>query len=328
MGLISRVSSRTYRFSRMTSNTTKNSFQNFGFDERILKKIASNGWNEPTAIQEQMFQFVLNKRNIVAKARTGSGKTAAFALPLLDLNLKNRNNKFIILVPSKELCQQSFRMVKSFAPSDIYVYELNDNNNEDFKNSNLIPDVLISTPSKLIKYLDNISNHLNLYKSIVIDEADLVTTFGHANALSTLMQHENLQSVQMILVSATLDLEDEELAELRSIVNIKEPVVLSLESLPTTDRLKQFNISINEKDDKFLLLCALLKLRLLTGKTLIFCNNVDQCYKTRLFLEQFGLKSVVLNSEMPHKSRLHTLSQFNKGSYDIMIASDENHLIE
>jgi len=60
---------------------------------------------------------------------------------------------------------------------------------------------------------------------------------------------------------------------------------------------------------------------------LIFTNDVDACYRVRIFLEQFAIKSIVLNAEMPHKSRLHALAQFNKGTYDIMIASDESNLV-
>jgi len=302
------------------------SFDDFGFDERILAKIAESGWADPTSIQETMFNFVLNKRNIIAKARTGSGKTAAYALPLIDRNLKNRDNKSIILVPSRELSQQVYRMIKSFAPSDVYVYELSDEASAD--SFQIVPDLIVTTPTKLVKHVDLIkkSNSLSLYKTIVIDEADLITTFGHSNALKKIVNWQELSQVQLVLCSATLDMEDDELEELNEILNISEPVVLSLKSLPSQDRLRQFNVSCNEVDDKFLLLMALLKLRLLTGKSLIFCNDVDSCYKVRMFLEQFGLKSVVLNAEMPYKSRLHTLAQFNRGSYDIMVASDETNM--
>lgn len=307
------------------------SFKDFGFDERVLAKIAESGWESPTTIQKSMFNYVSNKRNVIAKARTGSGKTAAYALPLIDMTLKNRNNKSIVLVPSRELIQQVFRMIKYLSPSDVYIYELGDEA-EAFsetslaRSSSLTPDIIITTPTKLVKHIEAIKPSLELYKTIVIDEADLITTFGHAAALKKLVNFEELAAAQLILLSATLDMEDDELTELREILNIKEPVILSLKSLPSQDRLRQFNVSCNEMDDKYLLLVALLKLRLLTGKSLIFCNDVNTCFKVRLFLEQFGLKSVVLNAEMPYKSRLHTLAQFNKGSYDIMIASDETNM--
>merc|ERR1712226_111836 len=315
MGLISRVSSRTYR-------RAMPEFSDFGFDERLLEATARLGWSSPTLIQEQMFQYVFNKRNIIAKARTGSGKTAAYALPLLDLNLKNSEARSIILVPSRELCQQVYRQLKELAPSSVYIHEMNQDNEAPPSP----PDIIVATPTKLLKNAGALPK-LASYSTIVVDEADLVTTFGHSQALVSLIEDNHLSpSRQMILLSATLDMDDEELRELRDALKLDQPVTLALKSLPSQDRLRQFNVSCPEKDDKYLLLCALLKLRLLTGKTLIFTNDVDACYKVRLFLEQFGLKSIVLNAEMPHKSRLHALAQFNRGSYDIMIASDESNL--
>merc|ERR1712226_287099 len=194
------------------------------------------------------------------------------------------------------------------------------------------PDILVCTPTQLLKNADKFvnsdseSNYINSYSTIVIDEADLITTFGHSQALSSVEKQHLSANRQMILLSATLDMDDEEVAELRELLKLEKPVTLKLQSLPSQDRLRQYNVACPERDDKYLVLCALLKLKLINGKTLIFTNDVDACYKVRIFLEQFAVKSIVLNAEMPHKSRLHALAQFNKGTYDIMIASDESDL--
>ena len=76
--------------------------------------------------------------------------------------------------------------------------------------------------------------------------------------------------------------------------------------------------------DKFLLTYVMLKLRLVQGKTIIFVNSVDRCYRLKLFLEQFSIKSCVLNSELPLNSRYHTVQEFNKGVYEYIIATDES----
>jgi len=298
------------------------SFESFGFDERLLTSIGRQAWSSPTAVQTAMFPLMFKKRNIISKARTGSGKTAAYALPILQMNITNSNNKAIILVPSKELCQQVFKMVQNLGSTClVQVKEISAVSSKDEQ-----PDILIGTPTKLLANISLIN--IDAYKSIIIDEADLIATFGHSNALLKLVdEHQISQNRQFVLTSATLDVEDDEVQTLRETLKIEDPVLIALQSLPSKERLKQFTVGCNEIDDKFLLLLALLKLRLLTGKSLIFSNSVDSCYKIRLFLEQFGLKSVVLNSDMPHKSRLHTLAQFNKGIYDTMIASDENHVI-
>lgn len=77
-----------------------------------------------------------------------------------------------------------------------------------------------------------------------------------------------------------------------------------------------------------MLIYALFKLNLVRGKSLIFVNTVDRSYKLKLYLEQFGIKACVLNSELPQMSRWHTVQQFNLGQYNIIIASDDRYLNE
>jgi ATP-dependent RNA helicase DDX56/DBP9 len=81
------------------------------------------------------------------------------------------------------------------------------------------------------------------------------------------------------------------------------------------------------EDEKFLLLYVIFKLKLIKGKCIIFVGDVDRCYRLKLYLEQFGTKSCILNSELPVNSRIHVVEEFNKGIYDIIIASDEHEVL-
>ncbi|CAB3998474.1 probable ATP-dependent RNA helicase DDX56 [Paramuricea clavata] len=183
------------------------------------------------------------------------------------------------------------------------------------------PDVVIGTPSRVLGHLQ--AKNLDLKKSLsmlVVDEADLVFSYGYEYDLKMLLSH--LPKIyQAFLMSATLT---EEVKELKKLV-LQNPVTLKLDSseLPQEDSLKQYLIKC-EADDKFLLIYTLLKLKLVLGKTLIFVNGIDRCYRLKLFLEQFSIKSCVLNSELPHNSRCHIVEEFNKGIYDYIIATDEN----
>ena len=105
---------------------------------------------------------------------------------------------------------------------------------------------------------------------------------------------------------------------------LHNPVVLKLEEsdLPESTRLAQYHVRCSV-EDKYLLICTLLKLKLIRGKSLLFVNDIDHCYKLKLFLEQFCIKSCVLNSELPHNSRCHIVEEFNRGVYDYIIATDE-----
>lgn len=130
---------------------------------------------------------------------------------------------------------------------------------------------------------------------------------------------------QAILTSATLS---DDVSRLKKLV-LHNATALKLEEpqLPPTDQLVQYQIKI-EEEEKFILLYAVFKLRLIQGKTIIFVNSVDRCYKIKLYLEQFHIPVCVLNSELPAATRSHVVSQFNQGVYNIIVASDEKFLDE
>src|SRR3982074_2098613 len=81
------------------------------------------------------------------------------------------------------------------------------------------------------------------------------------------------------------------------------------------------------EDEKFLLVYVIFKLKLIKGKCIIFVGDIDRCYRLKLYLEQFGTKSCILNSELPVNSRIHVVEEFNKNVYDIIIASDEHEIL-
>ena len=131
--------------------------------------------------------------------------------------------------------------------------------------------------------------------------------------------------MQAILTSATLT---DDVLRLKRLV-LHNAVVLKLEEpqLPPGAQLTQYQIKV-EEEDKFVLVYALFKLRLVQGNTILFVNGVDRCYKVKLFLEQFQIPVCVLNSELPASTRCHVVNQFNAGVYDVIVASDEKFLDE
>jgi len=112
---------------------------------------------------------------------------------------------------------------------------------------------------------------------------------------------------QSFLMSATLS---SELDELKRLV-LHSPAVLRLEGDDASGQLTQFFVNV-PSEDRYLVLYALLRLELISGKALFFVNDVDACYRLKLFLEQFSIGAAVLNAELPANSRQHILQQFNK----------------
>lgn len=158
---------------------------------------------------------------------------------------------------------------------------------------------------------------------LVIDEADLVLSYGYEDDLNAISKLLVATKCQSILMSATLTTEVDALKGLF----MRDPAVLKLdEKEDEGEGVQQYVVKCAE-DEKFLLIYVIFKLKLIKGKVIIFVQDIDRCYRLKLFLEQFGIKSCILNSELPVNSRIHVVEEFNKNVYDIIIASDEYEII-
>jgi ATP-dependent RNA helicase DDX56/DBP9 len=209
------------------------------------------------------------------------------------------------------------------------------------------PDVIVATPAGLLTHLRNGDVQLkDTMETLVVDEADLVLSFGRytkfrtdeicrQTILTIFSQRlagytsdvtEIMKSMPRIcqgfLMSATLS---PELNSLKKVV-LHSPVVLKLEQEESNKRegqLTQFYLQL-PRMDKNLVIYVFLKLGLLKGKGIFFVNSIDGGYKLKLFLEQFHIRSSVLNAELPFRSRLNIIEQFNVGNFDYLIATDES----
>ncbi|XP_059894897.1 probable ATP-dependent RNA helicase DDX56 [Gadus macrocephalus] len=308
-------------------------FHEMGIDDRLLKAIADLGWAQPTLIQEKAIPLALEGKDILARARTGSGKTAAYAVPVIQHILASKQSvreqdvRAVILVPTKELGQQVHAMLDQltrYCARDVRVVDISGKADISAQRPILMekPDVVVGTPSRVLIHLTAQNLALQSLEVLVVDEADLLFSFGFEADVKNLLCH--LPKIyQSFLMSATLSTEVQSLKEMI----LHNPVILKLEGsqLPASCQLQQYSIQC-EEEDKFLLVYTLLKLRLVRGKTLLFVDSIERCYRLKLFLEQVGVPACVLNSELPIHSRCHIISQFNQGFYDYIIASDEHTL--
>lgn len=309
-------------------------FHEMELDDRILKTIAKQGWQEPTLIQEKAIPLLLEGKDVLIRARTGSGKTAAFAIPVIQKILSSKNVakeqsvKALILSPSKELCQQiytNFLQLTDKCSREVRCVDVSAQVELSAQRPLLmeLPDIVVGTPSRVLSHLKAKNLHLKeSLEMLVIDEADLVFSFGYEKDLKEVLLH--LPRVyQAILASATLSNDVNQLKRL----TLHNPVILKLEEpeIAPPSQLSHYHLAA-EESEKASILYVLLKLRLVRGKTIIFVSTVDRCYKLKLFLEQFKIPTCVLNSELPATVRCHSVHQFNQGLYDIIIASDEKAL--
>uniref|UniRef100_A0A8C1MMU3 RNA helicase n=1 Tax=Cyprinus carpio TaxID=7962 RepID=A0A8C1MMU3_CYPCA len=295
-------------------------FHEMGLDDRILKALADLGWSQPTLIQEKAIPLALEGKDLLARARTGSGKTAAYAIPLIQRILTSKQTvreqaiRALVLVPTKELGQQVQTMIRqltAFCSRDVRVADISGKADISAQKPILMekPDIVVSTPSRVQAHIN--AQNLQLQTSLemlVIDEADLLFSFGFEADLKSLLCH--LPKIyQAFLMSATLN---DDVQALKELV-LHNPVMLKLQGsqLPDSSQLQQYSVRC-EEEDKFLLIYTLLKLGLVQGKSLVFVRDVDRCYRLKLFLEQFSIPACNMGP-------LSLQYLFSEGSHDSVL---------
>ncbi len=182
-------------------------FNEMGIDDRVLMAVLKQGWLEPTPIQETAIPLILAGRDILAKARTGSGKTGAYTIPLLHKILAMKKLKAttqvtsaLVLTPSRELCNQAYKNLV-----DLMVYCQREISIVDLTSSEMTvqtqrqalatkPDIIVSTPTKILAHLKSSDQQSSLVglkhtlEMLVIDEADLLLSFGYEDDMKTLVK--------------------------------------------------------------------------------------------------------------------------------------------
>lgn len=303
------------------------SFADFELEPRLLRGIRDQKWSAPTAVQSKAIPLALQGRDILARSGTGTGKTAAYLLPVLHSALRRKGKTSLILVPTKELALQITRVAKALSThcgQEIRIQNIAGKDSEVVTKAKLAenPDIVIATPARASVNINNGALSVAELAHLVVDEGDLIMGYGFKEDLDQIAQNIP-KGVQIFLMSATLNPEVESLGSLLC----TNPVVLKLDDLDKdAQKVKQYVIKCAE-EEKFLLIYAMFKLRLIKGKTIVFVGDTDRSYRVKLFLEQFGIKSCVLNSELPLASRLHIVEEFNKNIYNVLIASDETEIL-
>ncbi|KAI9090939.1 P-loop containing nucleoside triphosphate hydrolase protein [Phlyctochytrium arcticum] len=319
-------------------DTESPGFPDLDLDSRLLRAIAKLGFAHPTVVQSTTITLALQGKDILARARTGSGKTAAYSIPVIQKILLSKEAgrsssgpgvRGLILVPTRELAEQVLQHIKDltiYCSKEVTAVNLA-TSDQSLTNQKAIlaekPDIVVATPSRILAQIQAGTVILKeSLESLVIDEADLILSYGYDEDVRSVLTH--LPKIyQSYLMSATMSSDVDQLKQLV----LRNPAILKLTEASTAPEstLTQYFVNCSDSD-KFLLTYFMLKLKIHpfgTGKCIIFVNDIDRCYKLKLFLEQFGIKCCTLNSGLPPRSRYHIVQEFNRGVYDYIIATDE-----
>lgn len=327
-------------------------FEDLKLDARLMGAIAKEKFTTPTQIQSEAIPLALSGKDILgkddprcvsfgrasdflpARAKTGSGKTATYVLPILQALLRKKANSpkersisSLVLVPTRELAEQVLKVFVSFSflcAKEVRSVNITQRVSDDVLRSMLAdsPDIVIATPGRACQNLNSATFSLERLTHFVIDEADLVLSYGYEDDLDAISKALP-RGVQTFLMSATFTAEIDTLRGLFC----RDPAILKLDDTEEVGKgVTQYVVKCAE-DEKFLLTYVIFKLDLIKGKCIIFVSDVDRSYRLKLFLEQFGVRSCVLNSELPVNSRIHVVQEFNKGMYDNIIAADDQEVL-
>lgn len=317
--------------------THRMGFEALGLDSKLLQALNKmKGVVKPTQVQEIAVPAAMKGKDVLVRADTGGGKTLAYLLPMIHKLMRDeerRGWKALVLVPTKELCKQvadEARWIAARCGNAFGVTNLAAKGNSAATKAALatVEEMVVSTPATVA---DCVSKGVlpsqvlqERLRSLVLDEADLLLSYGYGEDLRTVTANVP-RSCQCLLMSATLNEDVEQLKELV----LHNPEVIDVQSKKggkagragVAETVEHFVVACQGKD-KLLCVAVALKMGLVAKKTLIFVNSINTGYKVKLFLENFGVRSAVLNAELPLNSRQHILQEFNKGLFDHLIATD------
>ncbi len=306
----------------MPSNTKeKVTFSDFGLSPQIVDAINQKGFEEPTAIQALTIPVMLrNDTNVIAQAQTGTGKTAAFGLPLIDLIDINLNSvQALILAPTRELAIQVSEEINSLkGKKNIKIVPIYGGQSIDEQLRRLKKGVhiVVGTPGRVIDHLNRKTLKLQHIEHLILDEADEMLNMGFIDDVEEIMKHTN-PGKRTMLFSATMPQRIKDLA--RKYMEGYELLTVMNDRL-TTNLTEQIYFEV-KASDKFEALCRIIDIED-NFYGMVFCrtkNDVDQVVR---HLTDRGYDAEAIHGDITQAQRERTLNKFKQKKSNILVATD------
>ncbi len=299
-------------------------FTEFGFDPLIIEGIEIIGFKNATPVQEKAIPFVLAGKDIIASAQTGTGKTAAFLLPIIHKILqvkKDEQIKALVIVPTRELAVQIDQQMQGFSyytqVSSIAVYGGSDGTTFTQEKQALSQgaDVIIGTPGRLIAHLNMGYVKVRELQFLVLDEADRMLDMGFFDDIMKIISFLP-QKRQNLLFAATMPVKIRELA--RKVLHDPEEINIAI-SKPV-DKVLQAAYVVYESQKIPLVLSLLQPKRL--RSIIIFCSTKSNTKQLSKELKRAGLSVEEIHSDLEQKTREKVLQDFKNRDVNILVATD------
>ncbi len=298
----------------------ENTFEKLGIRNEIIKALKENGFENPFPIQEKSIPLILKGIDIIGQAHTGTGKTAAFSLPILTKIRQKGPIQGLILVPTRELAMQVTNELNKFSKYiGIRTVSIYGGQSISIQLDQLRKGVqiVVATPGRLIDHIKRGSIQLEEVKYVILDEADRMLDMGFIDDIKFILFYVN-ENRQTCLFSATMPTEIIRLAQ--EYMNEYEEIRLNKEEL-TLETIEQSYLIIRE-NEKFKHLCDFIRKRDKNQQTIVFVSTKQRTEKILRELREMGFRATTIHGDLSQKQRDNAIYRFRKQTDDILVATD------
>lgn len=298
-------------------------FHDFDFEYDLLDGLDSMGFEKPTPIQQKAIPIILNNHDLIACAQTGTGKTAAFLLPIINKIIRDKTNTFstLIIVPTRELAIQIDEAIQGLAyftnVSSIAIYGGNDGMSYEQEKKALMhgADIIVATPGRFISHLNMGYIKFDTVQHLILDEADRMLDMGFSEDLNKIISRLPVKR-QSLLFSATMPPKIRTLA--KAILNHPEQINIAVSKPAEGINQGAYIVHENQKMDllKFILKDSEHK------SILVFSGTKDKVKKLERELLQMKLNVAAIHSDLEQERRNEVLRLFKSRSIQTIVATD------
>ena len=295
------------------------SFQELGLSAEVLRALDENGFKDPFPIQELSIPLILKGMDVIGQAHTGTGKTAAFSLPILNNIKRNGPIQALILVPTRELAMQVTNEIRKFSKYvGIRTLAVYGGQSMSLQITQLRKGVqiVVATPGRLIDHVKRGTIQLEAAKFVVLDEADRMLDMGFIDDIKFILFYVD-EDRQTCLFSATIPPEISRLAQ--DYMKNPHEVKLNEEEI-SLDTIDQSYLIVEERQ-KFKHLCNFIKSRD-EKQTIVFAATKQRTQRLAIELKQQDLRAITIHGDLSQKQRDDSMHRFRTGSEDILVATD------
>jgi ATP-independent RNA helicase DbpA len=297
------------------------SFSSLPLRSELLNNLLSLNYQQMTPIQAQSLPFMLNQMDVIAQAQTGSGKTVAFGLNILQhLKIDRTSPQALVLCPTRELAEQVSQVLRRLARQLPNVKILNLSGGmpirPQYDSLRHGAHVIVGTPGRVLKHLLHQTLTLSQVNTVVLDEADRMLDMGFLEAIQQVLQHCPSKR-QTLLFSATFTTAIKQLAK----TLMHNPQEIKVEEQTIQQDIEQKFFEVPNQNEKYAVLKKILA-HYQPSSTLIFCNTKEKTQEVTTQLNREGFSACVLNGDLEQFERDQAMIQFSNHSRRILVATD------